>query len=95
MPGFVSAGRGLFVSAKGPKTLSARARPQGVPPPSSRISGSETRCAQTVLAKEVNSRLRLRRTQRGRAFQGTSQYFQSKSNRNLGNDLDGVYVGMC
>ena len=39
MRGFASARRGPFVSAKGPKTIGARAWPQGVPLPRSRLLG--------------------------------------------------------
>jgi hypothetical protein len=52
--GFRARRRGPFVSAKGPKTISASARPKGGPSaPLPNQDGSETRCAQTVFATEV------------------------------------------
>ncbi len=47
----------------------ALSRISGVPPPPPRIHGSETRYAQTVFAKEVDSGLRLRRAQRIRKIE--------------------------
>ena len=72
MRGFVPARRGTFVSAKVPKTIFARARPQGGPSASApNQDGCATRSevqshlsAQTVLAEGVDSVLRLRRAQR-------------------------------
>jgi len=72
-PGFAPARRGsfdktqdrLFVSAKGPKTISACARSLwGSSASAPNQDGSETRYAQTVFAKESDSVLRLRRAQR-------------------------------
>ncbi len=51
--GFRPCRRGPFVSAKGPKTISARARPYGRLCHVTKLNGSETRSAQTVLARIV------------------------------------------
>ena len=53
MPGFAPARRVPFVSAKGTKTISARARPPGGPFATvPNQDGSGTRSAQTVLAEK-------------------------------------------
>ena len=70
MRGFSPARRGTFVTAKVPKTISARARPLWGPSVSApNQDGSGTRSAQTALAKEVDSGLRLRRVRRQRELE--------------------------
>ena len=55
MQGFVPARRGHFVSAKGPKTISAQVRPpQGKLCNETKLNGKGTRSAQTTLAKKSN-----------------------------------------
>ena len=53
MRGFAPARRGTFVSAKVPKTISARAQPYGKLRHDTKLNGCATRSAQTMLAKEV------------------------------------------
>ncbi len=55
--------QGPFVSAKGPKTTSARVRPFGFPRLRTESHGCATRSAQTVLAEWSDSVLRRGRTQ--------------------------------
>ena len=55
MRGFAPARRGPFVSAKGPKTIGARAWPFGCLCPSPDCLGCGTRFAQTVLASKTIS----------------------------------------
>ena len=73
MQGFAPAGQVPFVSAKVPKTISARAQPQECPSVSiPNQDGSGTRfevqsylSTQTTRAQEVDSEQRFRRTQGG------------------------------
>ena len=54
MRGFGPARRGPFVSAKGPKTIGARAGPSGCLRPGPDCEGCGTRFAQTVLAPQLD-----------------------------------------
>ncbi|MCH8040817.1 MAG: hypothetical protein IH977_10810 [Nitrospinae bacterium] len=58
--------KGPFISAKGPKTTPARARPFGVLHHCTESYGCATRSAQTVLATEADSVQRLSRAQGGK-----------------------------
>ena len=58
-------GQALLFRQKDPKPFSPVRGPLGASASAPNQNGSGTRCAQTSLAKEVDSVLRLRRAQRG------------------------------
>ncbi len=67
MPGFASAQRGPFVSAKGPKTILPQRGPKGVPGEAFLPSGGCATCsAQTVLAENPGVKKSFLATLKGR-----------------------------